>query len=302
MNWEKLGLIFNVSDNFDWMHSHSSLPIALNLKEDIYRIYFSTRDKKNKSHGAFIDINIFQPKKILNISSSPVLNPGKIGLFDDCGVTLSSFSKGKFYYLGWNLLKTVPFSNQIGCAILDNENLYKESILPILSKCEKEPFTYGYPWVIFHNNKYKMWYDVIINWNENSLEKYTSELRYAESKDGINWEKKYNNCIIKKEGEKCISRPCILLEDNIFKIWYSIDFKGKYTIGYSESKDGVSWERKDQDVGITTSNNGWDSDEIEYPFVFDHKGERYMLYNGNNHGKTGIGLATLKKQKFKYES
>ncbi len=30
---------------------------------------------------------------------------------------------------------------------------------------------------------------------------------------------------------------------------------------------------------------------IEYPFVFDHAGERYMLYNGNGYGASGIGLA-----------
>jgi hypothetical protein len=34
---------------------------------------------------------------------------------------------------------------------------------------------------------------------------------------------------------------------------------------------------------------------IEYPFVFDHDGERYMLYNGNGYGKTGIGPAVLSK-------
>ena len=28
-----------------------------------------------------------------------------------------------------------------------------------------------------------------------------------------------------------------------------------------------------------------------YPFVFDHAGRRYLLYNGNDYGRTGIGLA-----------
>jgi len=34
---------------------------------------------------------------------------------------------------------------------------------------------------------------------------------------------------------------------------------------------------------------------IEYPYVFEHKGERYMLYNGNGYGKTGIGIAVLER-------
>jgi hypothetical protein len=32
---------------------------------------------------------------------------------------------------------------------------------------------------------------------------------------------------------------------------------------------------------------------IEYPFVFDHGGARYMLYNGNGYGRSGVGLAVL---------
>jgi hypothetical protein len=30
---------------------------------------------------------------------------------------------------------------------------------------------------------------------------------------------------------------------------------------------------------------------ICYPFVFDHAGSRFMLYNGNGYGKTGFGIA-----------
>ena len=32
---------------------------------------------------------------------------------------------------------------------------------------------------------------------------------------------------------------------------------------------------------------------VEYPFVFDHAGSRYMLYAGNGFGRTGFGLAVL---------
>ena len=46
-------------------------------------------------------------------------------------------------------------------------------------------------------------------------------------------------------------------------------------------------------MGIDVSNNEWDSEMICYPFVFDHKKERFMLYNGNNHGKDGFGIALL---------
>ena len=30
---------------------------------------------------------------------------------------------------------------------------------------------------------------------------------------------------------------------------------------------------------------------VEYPVVFDFRGARHMLYNGNGYGRTGIGHA-----------
>jgi hypothetical protein len=296
MRWEKLGLIFYPINQFDWMCSHATLPIALNMNDDIFRIYFSTRNFNNQSLGAFIEIDINNPSKILNISSEPVLIPGDLGTFDDSGVSLSCIIFDKLYYMGWNLLKTVPFSNHIGVSFNKNNTYIKHSILPIISKCENEPFSFGYPWVIFENGTYKMWYDIITSWNGLTTNDYLCDLRYAESKDGINWEKKNVSCLLLNPGEICICRPCVIKENGVFKMWNSINYKGKYKIGYAESNDGIIWERKDDEVGIDVSETGWDSEQIEYPFVFDHKGERYMLYNGNGYGKTGFGLAKLNKE------
>ena len=49
----------------------------------------------------------------------------------------------------------------------------------------------------------------------------------------------------------------------------------------------------DNEVGITASESGWDSETVEYPDVFDSGGTRFMLYNGNRYGQTGFGLAVF---------
>jgi hypothetical protein len=139
-----------------------------------------------------------------------------------------------------------------------------------------------------------MWYVSCTKWEmKNDQPKHYYHIRYAESFDGIHWDRKGIVCIdFRSSDEYAIARPCVLREVGIYKMWYS--YRGKrYGIGYAESKDGLHWERKDDEVGIDVSESGWDSEMIEYPFVFDHKGERYMLYNGNSYGKTGIGLAKL---------
>ena len=93
------------------------------------------------------------------------------------------------------------------------------------------------------------------------------------------------------EGEYAISRPSVIRDPDCYRMWYS--YRGdQYRIGYAESADGFDWVRRD-DLGVAPSATGWDSKMVEYPYVFDHAGRRLMLYNGNEYGGTGIGLAEL---------
>jgi hypothetical protein len=34
---------------------------------------------------------------------------------------------------------------------------------------------------------------------------------------------------------------------------------------------------------------------IEYAYVFDHNGKRFMIYNGNGFGKSGLGYARMER-------
>jgi hypothetical protein len=75
-------------------------------------------------------------------------------------------------------------------------------------------------------------------------------------------------------------------------MWYC--HRGEvYQLGYAESEDGLEWTRRDAEVGIVPSADGWDSESLSYPCVFDHDGQRFLLYNGRRYGATGFGLAVL---------
>ena len=77
-------------------------------------------------------------------------------------------------------------------------------------------------------------------------------------------------------------------------MFYSYKRDGNpYRIGYAESPDGIKWTRKDEEVEMDVSQSGWDSEMIEYAYVFPYKKRKYMLYNGNGYGLTGAGLAVL---------
>jgi hypothetical protein len=77
-------------------------------------------------------------------------------------------------------------------------------------------------------------------------------------------------------------------------MFYSSRTRSKgYRIGYAESVDGENWTRRDEEIGIDVSEDGWDSQMLAYACVVRHKEKVYMFYNGNNYGETGFGYAEL---------
>jgi len=94
-------------------------------------------------------------------------------------------------------------------------------------------------------------------------------------------------------SEFATSRPVVLREaDNSLSMWYARR-RPDYELGFARSIDGVKWERRDQDLRFTGQPEAWEDKERTYPFVFDHGGRRYMLYNGNGYGREGFGIAIL---------
>ena len=64
-----------------------------------------------------------------------------------------------------------------------------------------------------------------------------------------------------------------------------------YRIGYAFGAPICHWTRDDTKAGIDVSEEGWDSEMISYPHVFELDGKTYMLYLGNQVGREGFGLA-----------
>ena len=298
MKWIKKGLIIRPAGNLDWMVTHAMLPFAERIVEDLYRIYFSGRDRFNRSLIGYVEVNINEPEKILYITEKPVLGLGALGCFDDNGVTPSwvvNYDDKKYlYYIGWNVGSTVRMGLVAGLAVSRDggKTFTRVSRGPLLERTDAEPYSIlTAPCVLIENEIWRMWYVSGVEWVDKDTPRYN--IKYAESRDGINWDRQEVVCIdFKSPNENALARPCVIKENGIYKMWYS--YKGEnYRIGYAESKDGIIWERKDDEAGIDISESGWDSEMIEYAFVFEHKQIKYMLYNGNDYGKEGIGYAIM---------
>jgi len=304
-NWKKLGLIFSPNGEYNWMQTHAMMPVIDIFENERAKIYFSARDSKGRSQGAFIEIDLNDPFRIRGISKEPVLKLGQLGAFDDAGIMptcLVNFENKKYiYYNGWTLGKNVPFFSFNGVAISSDggKSFVKKSRGPaVLFSNDVDPYSTFAPYVMNDNGLWKIWYVSLIKWmEENNKLKHYYNIRYAESNDGINWKREGKVCIdFANEYEYAIARPFVLKENGIYKMWYSFRESEKiksYRIGYAESNDGMNWERKDSEINLDVSDSGWDSEMIEYSYLYDFKGKRYMLYNGNSFGKSGVGLAVL---------
>lgn len=299
--WAKRGLIFDPRRSNTWFVSHAALPVAWMLNGKSCRVYFSGRDREGRAQVGYFEFDPADAGLVTVLSDSAVICSGDLGTFDDRGTTSSCIVEqpGRLYqyYTGWNLGVTVPFYYGIGLAISDDagKHFRKISTGPVLGRNAMDPYFCASPSILIEGGVWRMWYVSGLRWAiEGGKAKHYYHIKYAESKDGIEWHPTGKVCIdFKSADEYAIGRPCVLREQGIYRMWYC--YRGsKYRIGYAESHNGLNWERIDEKVGIDTSDSGWDSEELAYPFLFHMNGQLWMLYNGNGYGQTGIGLAVLK--------
>jgi len=272
-------------------------PTPFEIGDGLFKVFFSGRDDNNRSHIAFAIIDLNADGKILEYSSEPVLSPGRLGCFDDNGVTPSCLLKINevyhFYYIGWNPGSTVRMHLFGGLAISENgEQFERWSEAPIIERCKTDPFLNTAPWVVQADSEYRMYYVSGCEWVHKDLPRYN--IKMATSKDGKIWDRQGHVCIdFKNNQENALARPYVVQEDEKWKMWFG--YKGEtYRIGYAESDDGLAWTRMDTEAGIEVSQDGFDCDMVEYAAVVRHGDRRFMFYNGNNYGYEGIGLAIEK--------
>jgi sucrose-6-phosphate hydrolase SacC (GH32 family) len=316
MKWNKLGKIFDPLD-FQWHENFigfAQSPQTL-VFDDFVRIYFSIRkaDTNGKflSHIQYVDFNK-SFTKVINKSNHEVIALGKLGCFDEHGIFPINVVKHQHkilaYTNGWTRRKSVSVDTGIGYAYSDDngETFKKIGDGPIMGPSTYEPVLVGDAFVKVFDNTFHMWYLFGLGWKINTdspIPERTYKIAHATSKDGINWDKEEGIRIISdKLGEdECQALPTVLFFNGKYHMFFcyrsSVDFrknpKNSYKIGYAFSEDLKSWTRNDDLAGIITSASGWDSEMQCYPHVFEVDNKIYLLYNGNEFGKHGFGLAVL---------
>lgn len=315
MKWKKLGKIFDPTDYklADNCVEYAQSPQAL-IFDDFVRVYFSTREReqtgKYLSHVSFIDM----PKdfrEIINISTGTVIELGGLGCFDEHGIFPFNILRDKdrvlAYTTGWNRKVSVSVDASIGLAISNDNGLTFQRIAegPVLSSSLHEPFLVGDAFVALYGDIYHMWYIHGTKWarfTKDEAPDRVYKIAHATSNDGISWQREGRQIITDKLGpNECQALPTVIFFNDQYHMFFCYrrpdGFRKKrdrgYRIGYAFSDDLKNWIRNDGEAGIDVSGDGWDSDMICYPHVFLCDSKIYMLYNGNEFGRFGFGLAVL---------
>jgi hypothetical protein len=319
MKWVKLGRIFDPTDHElpNGCVQFAQSPQVL-LFDDFVRIYFSTRSRDEKSgkflsHVAFVDMHK-NLRDIIHLSNQTIVPLGGLGTFDEHGIF--PFNVVRFgdlvygYTTGWSRRVSVSVETSIGLTISRDQGLTFERYGdgPVLTSSLDEPCLVGDAFVRIIGGTFYMWYIFGTGWKRNlptDIPDRTYKIGYATSKDGINWSKSAVGQIIQDVlgPDESQALPTVIQIDDEFHMFFCYretfdfrqNFKRSYRIGHARSKDLVEWVRDDKNPEIEVSANDWDAEMLCYPHVFESDGQVYLLYNGNEFGRYGFGLAMLEK-------
>ena len=316
MRWTRLGRIFDPTQHRlpAGCVQYAQSPQAL-VFDDFVRIYFSTRARdaggKFLSHVAFVDMRK-DFREVMQVAQRPVIALGALGSFDEHGIfpmnVLRVGSEVWGYTTGWNRRVSVSVDTAIGLAISRDNGLSFERIGdgPVLAQSLHEPCLVGDGFVKQISGSFHMWYIFGTGWKRyapDAAPDRTYKIGHATSSDGIAWSKEEARQIVADRlgPDESQALPTVMQRGDRWHMFFcyrpSFDFRSNpqrgYRIGHAWSDDLLNWIRDDNDPRLDMEQGAWDSEMQCYPHVFECDGRVYLLYNGNQFGRLGFGLAVL---------
>lgn len=289
-------------------HEFAQSPQTL-VYDNFVRIFFSSRQMdgtKFLSHVLFADFAL-DLTTLIRVAEEPIIPLGAIGTFDEHGIfPMNVIRVGKLIYgftTGWSRRSSVSVETSIGVTVShdDGRTFQRLGPGPILSSSLNEPFLVGDGFVKKINDVFHMWYIFGTAWRQfekGSQPDRIYKIGYATSLDGLNWTRSGHPIIEDRLGpEESQALPTVIERNGIYHMIFcfrfSTDFRKNpargYRLGYAWSKNLKQWHR-DDDL-ISFSPTSWDSEMQCYPHLFELKNQVYLLYNGNNFGRFGFGIA-----------
>lgn len=215
------------------------------------------------------------------------------------------------YFTGWGRRADGKIPNTTGVAVSNdggaNWRYAKEHpVIPLDRPYDAEGT--GSLWVFHEDGRFRMYYTAIGKYmpRPDGVETGHGDIipqigvAYAESDDGIHWEKPIDHLIVSPRAfgvspyEYICSKPCVLKAADGYIMWVNT-FGTAYRVHRLFSRDGLSWEwgeRLGENGELGTGKPGaFDDHQRSYPTIVNHNGELRCWFTGNGFGGTGMGYA-----------
>lgn len=302
MRWEKLGLVFDAKKyaNNDWFANSALTPQPFRLNEKVVRVYAGFRDAAGTSRIGWVDIDSEKPESILRVSKSPVLDVGRNGCFDDNGVILGDVVDTPdgihLFYVGFQLVNKAKFLAFSGVAVSTDggDSFRRLSEAPILDRADQQNMIGAIHTARYDGGIWRLWFARGNDWEIiNGVPYPQYHICYVETKNLLDIPRSAVSCVKPQYPEYRIGRPKVYRVADGSYVMYATKgtISGGYTPSFFRSPDGIRWERDDSQLGISSSETGWDSETLCYPALIQNGRETLMIYNGNKMGVDGFGAA-----------
>lgn len=302
MKWKKAGLIYGPDGSSAWARNSALQPTPLVKRaEGVVRVFAGMRDDEGVSRVGFVDVSADDPSRVVRVSETPALDVGIPGAFDENGVVPCAVVErdGKLFlfYAGYQIGQKVKFYVFGGLAVSGDggETFKRTSRAPVCDRNDGELFFRVVHTMMLDDGRWRAWYGAGDSFDVEGGRQYPRyNIRHAYSPDGFHLSDEHQVCVDMGGGEYRVGRPYVVKHGGVYKMFYGAGTKDEgYRLSYAESRDGIGWTRKDEEVGIEVSASGWDSRMQAYPAVVSFRDHVYLFYNGNDYGRDGFGYAVL---------
>ncbi|HZS30101.1 MAG TPA: hypothetical protein VFA37_02470 [Gaiellaceae bacterium] len=305
MKWNKRGHVYAPDGNLWWAKAYAFPPTPYLLSDEVIRIFIGSCDEDTVGRIGYVDVAAANPLEIVGLAREPLLDIGRPGTFDDNGILPTSVidagDRLLMYYVGYQLGHRIKYFQFTGLAESTDggESFHRVQETPVTDRSDHELVNRTSAFVELFEDRFRMWYVGGSEWTVvagKPLPVY--KLRYMESNDGIHWPAEGRIVLdFVDDDEHAFGRPWVVRRrGEPTRMLYSVRRRSNdYRIGLAESDDEVIWTRRDDAVGITVSDAGWDSEMVAYTSVLTWRDQTYLFYCGNERGKTGFGYAELEE-------
>lgn len=302
MKWTKHGVVWSPDGHNTWARTHATCPTPVVLRDGTLRVFVQCRDAQGVGRVAWVDLDPDDPRRVVGTCREPALDVGRRGAFDDNGVFPTCVLPRPdgtlfLYYVGFELCHHIRYRLLTGLAVSNDngESFRRVSDVPVLERSSEELHIRGGPWVAEDGAHFRMWYVAGGRWEDiGGKPMPIYDLRHIESPDGIAWPASGRVVLpLVDPDEHGFGRPFVERNGSGWQMHYSVRHRRAphYRLGYAVSADGLVWERRDAELNLTAGPQAWDCETVEYGATVRAAGQTWLLYNGNDFGGTGFGIA-----------